>query len=140
MFPPKRILFPVDFSDRCTDAARMVETFAGHFQSDLALLHVLEPLTYNDLPMDTGDLIEEQLRTYLFDEFKQFEVDRVLLRGDPAHQIIEYAHSGHFDLIMLPTHGYGRFRRFILGSVTAKILHDARCPVWTGVHMEHVPR
>jgi len=41
---------------------------------------------------------------------------------------------------MLPTHGYGGFRRLILGSVTAKILHAAECPVWTGVHMEHVPR
>jgi nucleotide-binding universal stress UspA family protein len=36
----------------------------------------------------------------------------------------------------MPTHGYGRFRRFILGSNTAKVLHDADCPVWTGVHME----
>jgi nucleotide-binding universal stress UspA family protein len=37
---------------------------------------------------------------------------------------------------VLPTHGYGPFRRFILGSVTAKVLHDAECPVWTGVHMQ----
>ena len=140
MFPPRRILFPVDFSDRCTAAARMVETFAGHFQSDLTLLHVLEPLTYNDLPMDTGELVEEQVETYLRDEFKHLDLERVLLRGDPAQQIIDYAHAGHFDLIMLPTHGYGRFRRFILGSVTAKVLHDANCPVWTGVHMEQVPR
>jgi nucleotide-binding universal stress UspA family protein len=36
----------------------------------------------------------------------------------------------------MPTHGYGPFRRFILGSVTAKVLHDADCPVWTGVHLE----
>src|SRR5215510_13491478 len=33
------------------------------------------------------------------------------------------------------THGYGPFRRFILGSVTAKVLHDADCPVFTGSHM-----
>ena len=52
MFPPKKILFPVDFSVRCTDAARMVETFAGHFQAELTLLHVVEPLTYNDVPVD----------------------------------------------------------------------------------------
>ena len=49
MFPPKKILFPVDFSVRCTDAARMVETFSGHFQAELTLLHVVEPLTYNDV-------------------------------------------------------------------------------------------
>ncbi len=39
----------------------------------------------------------------------------------------------------MPTHGYGPFRRFILGSVTAKVLHDADCPVWTGVHLEEAP-
>ena len=32
-------------------------------------------------------------------------------------------------LIAMPTHGYGPFRRFILGSNTAKVLHDADCPV-----------
>src|SRR5215470_72419 len=62
------------------------------------------------------------------------------MRGDPAQQIVDFAHSGKFDLIMMPTHGYGRFRRFIIGSVVAKVLHDADCPVWTGVHMETVPR
>jgi nucleotide-binding universal stress UspA family protein len=35
---------------------------------------------------------------------------------------------------MMPTHGYGPFRRLLLGSVTAKVLHDASCPVWTSVH------
>jgi nucleotide-binding universal stress UspA family protein len=39
----------------------------------------------------------------------------------------------------MPTHGYGPFRRFLLGSVTAKVLHDAICPVWTGPHMESAP-
>ena len=43
------------------------------------------------------------------------------------------------DLIVMPTHGYGPFRRFILGSVTAKVLHDADCPVMTGVHLEEAP-
>ena len=140
MFPPKRILFPVDFSERCTDAARMVETFVGHFQSELTLLYVLEPLTYNDIPFDATDLTEDQLQDYLTEELKHFNVDRVLLHGEPAHKITEYAQSQNFDLIMLPTHGYGRFRRFILGSVAAKVLHDALCPVWTAVHMEQVPR
>jgi nucleotide-binding universal stress UspA family protein len=41
---------------------------------------------------------------------------------------------------MMPTHGYGGFRRFILGSVTAKVLHDAQCAVWTGVHLQDAPQ
>jgi nucleotide-binding universal stress UspA family protein len=35
---------------------------------------------------------------------------------------------------MMPTHGYGAFRRALLGSVTAKVLHDAQIPVWTAAH------
>jgi nucleotide-binding universal stress UspA family protein len=39
---------------------------------------------------------------------------------------------------MMPTHGVGMYRRLILGSTTAKVLHDADCPVWTGAHLENV--
>ena len=62
-------------------------------------------------------------------------VDRVLVEGDPAIEIVRAAHEGNFDLIVMPTHGYGPFRRFVLGSVTAKVLHDADCPVLTGAHL-----
>jgi nucleotide-binding universal stress UspA family protein len=33
----------------------------------------------------------------------------------------------------------GIYRRLILGSTSAKVLHDADCPVWTGVHLEKAP-
>lgn len=139
MFPPRKILFPVDFSARCAIAAKMVETFASHFGARLTLLHVVEPIMYTDMPVDASGIAEEQLNGYLADHFQNCEVERVMLHGDAAHKIVDYAHDGRFNLIMLPTHGYGRFRRFILGSVAAKVLHDARCPVWTGAHMEHAP-
>src|SRR5579863_4189104 len=87
MFPPKRVLFPVDFSERCRDAARMVETFAGHFQAELTLLYVLEPLTYNDLPFGANSLAQNQLKHYLAEELKHFDVTRVTLNGEPASKI-----------------------------------------------------
>jgi nucleotide-binding universal stress UspA family protein len=93
MFPPKRILFPVDFSERCSDAARMVETFAGHFQAELTLLHVVEPLTYNDLPVDAAALTRQQLNGYLADELKQFDVNRVSLAGEAGSKIAAYAEA-----------------------------------------------
>lgn len=139
MFPPRKILFPVDFSARCTAAAKMVETYADHFKAQLTLLHVVEPIMYTDLPIDATSIAEEQLKGYLTDHFQDMDVERVLLHGDAAHKVVDFAHDGKFQLIMLPTHGYGRFRRFILGSVAAKVLHDARCPVWTGAHIEHIP-
>jgi hypothetical protein len=47
---------------------------------------------------------------------------------------VEFAANHHVDLVMMPTHGVGTFRSFLVGSVTAKVLHDANCPVWTAAH------
>jgi len=137
MFPPKKILFPVDFSQQCTAAGRMVETFAGRFQSQLTLLYSIEPIKDDHYGGTRAD--REVLDSFMADELKHFDVQRVLLTGDPATEIVNYAHKENYDLIMLPTHGYGRFRRFILGSVAAKVLHDAMCPVWTSAHLENIP-
>ncbi len=40
---------------------------------------------------------------------------------------------------MMATHGSGPLRRLLLGSVTAQVLHDVDCPVWTAVHVEQGP-
>lgn len=151
MFPLTKILLPVDFSERCLGATRYAEALAGHFHSEIALLHVLEPIRYEYSTLEFGGVIlndflvnraaqaRKQLDTFLEEELKNVRVNRVLLEGDPARKIVEYAHNQQMKLIVLPTHGYGPFRRFILGSVTAKVLHDADCPVWTGVHLEEAP-
>jgi nucleotide-binding universal stress UspA family protein len=62
-----------------------------------------------------------------------------VLTGEPADRIVAYAVEQSCDLIVMPTHAYGRFRRFLLGSVTSKVLHDADCPVRTGVHHQDAP-
>ena len=53
--------------------------------------------------------------------------------------IVEHAYNERVGLICMPTRGCGPFRHFLLGSVTAKVLHDAECPVWTGAHLEKHP-
>jgi nucleotide-binding universal stress UspA family protein len=82
---------------------------------------------------------ERDLNAFELETLAGLNVRRLLLHGDPASKIVELAHEEHVDLIAMPTHGYGQFRRFILGSNTAKVLHDADCPVWTGVHIEEAP-
>lgn len=146
-----KILLPVDFSGRCRGAARYVEALAGRFDSEVTVLHVLPPPHYefgvlevggtvlNDLYAARMQQARNDLDAVLAQELAGVRVDRVLLEGDPARKIVEYADEEKVDLIVMPTHGYGPFRRFILGSVTAKVLHDAECPVWTGVHLEEAP-
>lgn len=137
-----RILAPVEFSERCVGAARYAKMLAEHFQAELVLLHVVVPP-----PPEMGAeacrrraaQLEQQLNQFLVAELTGVSVRRVLLDGDPAAKIVAYAHEQQAGLILMPTHGFGPFRRFILGSNTAKVLHDADRPVWTGVHMEETP-
>lgn len=148
MLSMERILLPVDFSERCLGAARYAEALAAHFHSEITLMHVLEPLRYEFSTLEFGgsvlsDLVanltsqaQEQLDHFLADELAGVRVRRTLADGDPALRIVEYAHEERAGLIAIPTHGYGPFRRFILGSVAAKVLHDADCPVLTGVHLD----
>jgi len=139
MFPPKKILFPVDFSEHCIGASRFVEAMTGRFEAELVLLHVLEPPGYYGLP-ETVEAAEMRLAMFQRDEFRYFCVRRMVEKADDAaEKILAVSRAENVDLIMMPTSGIGRYRRFILGSVTAKVLHDADCPVWTGVHLEQAP-
>ncbi len=138
MLPFKRILFPVDFSEHSRGAARYVAAFTGRFDADLTVLHVDWP-QYNDPLPSAGADKRDHLNHFLKKEFEYFRVHRLVVKGEPAAVIVDVARNEHADLIMMPTLGMGGFRRFLLGSVTAKVLHDADCPVWTGVHLERAP-
>jgi hypothetical protein len=54
--------------------------------------------------------------------------------GDPAMVIDWVAKHEGTELIMMPTRGLGPFRRLLLGSIVAKVLHDVDCPVLTSAH------
>jgi nucleotide-binding universal stress UspA family protein len=145
----QKILFPIDMSDSCTAAAPFVEAMARKFQAELILLHVLEipPAYVTDwygymALVDTEAIRnarQGEIDAYLKDKFPGIRVRRVMVEGDAAREITNYSQDNGVDLIMMPTHGYGVFRSLLLGSVTAKVLHDAACPVWTGVHVEETP-
>ena len=49
--------------------------------------------------------------------------------GDPAFAILEQAKASQSDLIMMGTHGRGGLSRFLMGSVSHSVLHQASCPV-----------
>jgi len=146
----QKILFPIDMSDSCTATAPFVESMARKYNAEVTMLHVLEmpsgliPDWYGGtVPVIDTTAIwaaeTEAAQSYLKDKFQGLKVKRIVMEGDSASTIDEYARDNGTDLIMMPTHGYGLFRTLLLGSVTAKVLHDTPCPVWTGVHVEDAP-
>jgi len=135
MFNPRRMLFPVDFSDRCVAMAPVVAAFAKHFHAGLTLLHVLPPN-----PLDEHRVqAQEDLGAFAWPHFSGLNACQTLTEGDPADEILKYAREHKVELIMMPTRGFGPFRRFLLGSVAERVLREAECPVWTDVHSDRPP-
>ena len=144
----KHILFPYDFSSQGRQVAPFVRGLATRLGARITLFSVVPP-TFEPVPggMDpqvhAGDTtaawkqaLHSQLDQALVADFGGLNVDRVADCGDPAFRIVDFAHQHAVDVIMLPTHGLGTFRARLVGSTTAKVLHDAACPVWTAAHAE----
>jgi nucleotide-binding universal stress UspA family protein len=136
------ILFPVDFSAACADAASAVSAWAARFPARVELVHVFDSsgLIISERLDLTREIqllhsaAEERLDSWLPEKFAGLSVTRTVLEGNPARQIIDHAATIRADLIMMPTLGYTRFRQMLLGSVTASVLHDSSIPVWTNAH------
>jgi nucleotide-binding universal stress UspA family protein len=142
----RHILFPVDFSDRCNGAAPFVDNLARRCGAKVTLLAVAQPVYAGGLdgaaivaPQERLSSLKAQLDAYFQASFLDLQVDRVAELGEPAHVINEYALTHDVDLVMMPTHGYGPFRQLLLGSTTAKVLHDLPLPVWTTANKGDAP-
>jgi len=150
MFSLQKILVPIDFSDHSLTAASQAGALARRFQSEITLFHVSElpdssplsgPLGFGIAAAEAerADRLSRQrkkLEEFGVAELAGIPVKRILCCGDPAQAIARRARDEKSDLIVIATRGHGAFRRFLLGSVTAKVLHDVECPVWTGAHLE----
>jgi nucleotide-binding universal stress UspA family protein len=143
-----QVIFPVDFSSHSVDVCPYVAALTRRLNAKLTLLHVVESLPPGSSPLDRlhdGDRAElerreERARQALSAFQQQFiphvASDLCVLVGDPARCIVAYGGESCGRMIIMPTRGYGPFRQMLLGSVTAKVLHDAKCAVLTGPHLE----
>jgi len=151
----RSVLFPIDFSEQTYATAPFVDSIASRFVAKVILLNVVpgfrpllseessEMLEGSSEPMIDGATLMHDLAPRLDGafrkEFAHLEVDRVMELGEPADAIAGFANTQGADLVMMPTRGDSPFRRLLLGSTTAKVVHDAQCPVWTSVHGDQPP-
>lgn len=143
------IVFPVDFSARSDDAVPYVAEMARRHDARLTFLAVAHPHYMSGLeaaPMIDPQLILDGVQSQLDSRISAFSseltgvtVDRFTVLGDPAQAIADFIVANKVDMVMMPTHGYGPFRQLLLGSVTAKVLHDVHIPVWTTAHTSEAP-
>lgn len=152
MLSLKTILVPVDFSERSTHAAEHAVLLSKRFHSRVVLAHVIPPAPFEYAAFDGGAYtggplhaeqeiqatVEKRIHALAQKVRGPQPPETKVLIGDPAKEIERLVQELQADLLVMPTHGYGPFRRFILGSMTTKVLHDVSCPVFTGAHIPEV--
>jgi nucleotide-binding universal stress UspA family protein len=130
-----RILVPLDGSQLSERSLVPALTLSQRTGAELLLMRVpaADTLSFavsearqRELAQDALAYLEAIRRT---NEQPQFSIRMQVLDGDVASAIIDTAHAEQADLIIMSTHGYSGLTRWVLGSVTEKVLRSAPCPV-----------
>lgn len=155
MFSIDRILVPILDSETFTDSRHLthqIAWLAHHFRSEVILLHVVSgfdhpagilerghEITARDLQSQVVQAAADELAHMSPPELDGVVITRILLRGEPAREILQTALDRDVHLIAMRTPNDPAFFSFLTGSITKKILRDSTCAIWAGAHLEEAP-
>jgi nucleotide-binding universal stress UspA family protein len=137
MLTMKRILHPTDFSPSSLGAFQMACALARDYGATLTVLHVIAPpiVAYGEgvIPSDVTDVMGQaraQLER-LEPTVPKVSVERRIVEGDAATEILRIAQESKCDAIAIGTHGRTGLGRLLMGSVAEQVMRRAACPVIT---------
>jgi len=140
----RNLLVATDFSPASRPALRRAVELASANEAALWIVHVAPPpgpispdgyvlpRVYEEMEQAIRADAQKRLRTLLARARKQGVRGRaLLLKGVPHEAIVRAARAHHADMIVLGTHGRTGMARFFVGSVAARVVAAAGCPVLT---------
>lgn len=148
----QKILVPIDFSDYSVNACRYAIGLAEKLNAEIKLLHVYYNPIINSMPLtDTyyyqvnmDEIIreieiraKENMESFYNDLMEKIERDNIegvkidyeLVSGIASDEIIIKSEEYNPEVIIIGTRGRGERENDLIGSVTAKIIEDAKIPV-----------
>lgn len=146
MTDPLRITYASDFSPASRAAFSQAMRLAKATGGQLTILHVLSTpaslfIAGTYVTQDTWDLIEADVRaraTQEMDALLKEAVDagvhasaQFIDGGIAADEIVHAAEADKTDILVLGTHGRTGVMKVLLGSVAARVVATATCPVLT---------
>jgi len=133
--PLRRITLATDGSDASAKALEFVLTKfqpdrstgkGGRVPIHVSVIHVMPFLKYPELKEAGHKLIEQSVRELIK---AGFTAEAVCQLGKPAEEIMKVASKHHADLIVMGAKGLGAIARFLLGSVSTRVVQHANCSV-----------
>ncbi len=134
-----KILCPVDLSETSRHAFHEAVHLARLEGAPITLLRVHQPNAVTSLE-ELGEDLQPMLERSDRAAFKEWveeelenaegvEVEERFIVGEPASTIVDVAEEEGYDLIVIGNKGRSAINRFLLGSVTSKVVHHAPCNV-----------
>jgi nucleotide-binding universal stress UspA family protein len=129
----KKILVPLDGSALSEWAIEPALLIGRRSHSEIVLVRAPSiDLNLVVAPNHSSDRAHAELHTYLNSlpltyASPDIQLHAQIIEGDPASAIVDLALLEHFDLSVMSTHGYSGITRWMLGSVTEKVLRSAPC-------------
>ncbi len=140
------ILVPTDGSDHADKAVAFAADVAPKYGAGIVLLHVLRDPGTGRVPdelrglgrLEHVNITERDIRQAGANELLQraealarehgaIRIDSVIEEGDPTQRILARAENCGADLIVMGSRGLGDLQGLLLGSVSHKVAHLAKC-------------
>ncbi|HOI39944.1 MAG TPA: universal stress protein [Methanobacterium sp.] len=142
----QKILLPTDGSKFAEKAAEHAIWIASRSGAEIIVLNVIETsslvgLPAEDLIVKIKEMLKEEGRRSLerisemiskSEEESKTEDVKITLKteeGSPADSILKTIENENIDLVVMGTSGKHGLDRFLLGSVTEKVVRSSECPV-----------
>ena len=144
MLELRNVLVATDFGEASDAALQCGRNIARTFGATLHVLHVVDDVYARGLeaePLDmwakeqhdlTQTAVESLRRRVTPEDMKRYN-ERAVPRvaANAADAIVEFAGETRADLIVMGTHGRDAIDPLGIGSVSARVVHSAACPVLT---------
>lgn len=134
----ERILLPVDGSEHAAKVVHHAAELAQWTDATIDVLFVADTTrdSVTIVEANVVDALEQEGEAIVADVASTLETLGVdhgtdVVQGNPASTIVDYAERYDYDLIVLPTHGRTGISRYLLGSVTEKVVRLSDVPVLT---------
>jgi nucleotide-binding universal stress UspA family protein len=139
----KRILWPTDFSENANAALPHVMSLSEKYAATVLALHVAEIPEHFALHKDftagkgaediyarVGKEIQDKLEAFCKEHLAECaEIETRVSMGAPEDVILKAVEEGGVDLVVMATHGYGGFKRWIYGGVAQRVAFNSKVPV-----------
>lgn len=143
-----KVLLPTDGSETADKAIVFAARLLENTSCKVTMLSVVEEPVYSafwsdgliapEVLMPPPEELREELDLKAEEALKEsakplrdagIEVQAKVRFGNPAGEIIQEAEEGEYDMVLMGSHGRGALGGFLLGSVSNRVAHHAKCPV-----------